>query len=335
MQRPVFSVVMPAFNAAPFIGAAIESVLDQGISMAFEIVVVDDGSRDATAAIAEGYGRTVRCLRQANHGPGSARNSGVQAAGGEIIVLLDADAAAIPGGLEAQIAFMLGHSEVDVCFGNMISQSTPDVDYLAGYGLDTSNAGFVQIDRPLERLLTLGNFVPTSGTCVRRRTYLAAGSQCASRTTAEDYELWCRIGAINGKFAYTARPTVWYRQENQDSLMNTAYAYTGPVEAMHAILTKYGTSLPRAVFDQACRRFLDKVEMLLRHEWAYGGPAQVTRRIQSLSPLIPRWLAWKWQCLSLLPGFLPRSAKHVLIAFRKIRRGPSSRHVRLAMPSSQ
>src|SRR6266481_8991144 len=119
MQRPVFSVVMPAFNAAPFIGAAIESVLDQGISMAFEIIVVDDGSLDATAAIAEGYGRTVRCLRQANHGPGSARNAGVQAAEGEIIALLDADDAAILGGLEAQIAFMLGNSEIDVCFGNM------------------------------------------------------------------------------------------------------------------------------------------------------------------------------------------------------------------------
>jgi glycosyltransferase involved in cell wall biosynthesis len=333
MQRPVFSVVIPAFNAAPFIGAAIESVLDQNIAMAFEIVVVDDGSRDATAAIAERYDRRVRCLRQANGGPGSARNAGVRAADGNIIALLDADDIALPGGLEAVITFMLEQPEVDVCFGNMVSQSTPNADYLAGYGLDTSHDGFVQIDHPLERLLLAGDYVPTSGSCVRRSTYLAAGSQCTKRTMAEDYEFWCRIAARKGKFAYTAQRTVWYRQENQNNLMTTAYAYTGPVEAMYAILTEYGADLPRSSFDQAYRRFLEKVEMLLRYEWANGDPEQPTQRIQSLAPLIPRRMAWKWWWLTLLPGFLPRSARHVLIALRNMRRRAPSSHGRSALRS--
>ena len=85
---PSVSVIVPAFNEASRIGAAIESVLSQTVA-ATEIIVVDDGSTDDTAAIAAGY--PVSVVRQANCGISAARNRGFRAATGTWLALLDAD----------------------------------------------------------------------------------------------------------------------------------------------------------------------------------------------------------------------------------------------------
>jgi glycosyltransferase involved in cell wall biosynthesis len=83
-------VVIPAFNAARFLGDAIVSARRQQPEPA-EIIVVDDGSTDETGAVVAGYGPDVRYIRQANRGPAAARNAGAALAVGEAIAFLDAD----------------------------------------------------------------------------------------------------------------------------------------------------------------------------------------------------------------------------------------------------
>ena len=100
-QSLSISVVIPAYNAEGCVVRAVESVLAQS-RPAMEVIVVDDGSRDATAAVAERFGPAVRVLRQANGGPAAARNHGVREAGGEWIAFLDADDAWLPQKLERQ-----------------------------------------------------------------------------------------------------------------------------------------------------------------------------------------------------------------------------------------
>ena len=89
-MTPRFSVVIPAFNAAATLARAIESVLAQSWP-AYEIIVIDDGSTDATAAVARQFGGAVRLIRQHNSGVAAARNAGAAAARGDWLAFLDAD----------------------------------------------------------------------------------------------------------------------------------------------------------------------------------------------------------------------------------------------------
>jgi glycosyltransferase involved in cell wall biosynthesis len=110
------SVVIPVFNTEQFLGDAIASVLIQGDGL-LEVIVVDDGSTDGSAAIAEGFDDPVRVIRQSNAGPGAARNRGVEAARGEYITFLDADDTYTSDKFGLQIRRLDGHSGVDIVIG--------------------------------------------------------------------------------------------------------------------------------------------------------------------------------------------------------------------------
>ncbi|MBV1799994.1 glycosyltransferase [Siccirubricoccus sp. G192] len=98
------SVIIPAYNAARSLPRTIDSVLAQTVPPA-EIIVVDDGSADETAAVAEAYGDRVRVIRKPNGGPASARNLGAREATGEWLALLDADDQWLPEKLERQLPY--------------------------------------------------------------------------------------------------------------------------------------------------------------------------------------------------------------------------------------
>lgn len=89
-MNPRFSVIIPAFNAEKTLARAIESVRAQSWPV-HEIIVVDDGSTDATAAVAAGFGDAVYLIRQKNSGVSVARNAGAAAATGDWLAFLDAD----------------------------------------------------------------------------------------------------------------------------------------------------------------------------------------------------------------------------------------------------
>jgi glycosyltransferase involved in cell wall biosynthesis len=113
---PLVSVIIPVFNGERFLGAAIDSVLAQA-QMPIEIIVVDDGSTDDSAAVAEAYGAPVRCLRQPNAGPGSARNRAMEAARGEYLAFLDADDLWTEDKLALQLARLQADTSLDGVFG--------------------------------------------------------------------------------------------------------------------------------------------------------------------------------------------------------------------------
>jgi glycosyltransferase involved in cell wall biosynthesis len=110
------SVVIPAFNAEPYLGQAIRSVLDQGIA-GIEVVVIDDGSTDGSSEVARGFGTRVALTRQANAGIGAARNAGVERSTGDLLALLDADDVWPAGSLASRLAVLNADPEIDGVFG--------------------------------------------------------------------------------------------------------------------------------------------------------------------------------------------------------------------------
>lgn len=115
-DEDLVSVVIPAFDVADFIADAIASVLAEA-HRPLEIVVVDDGSRDDTARIAESFGPPVTCIRQANTGPAAARNRGIAAARGAYLAFLDADDLFAPGRLTIQLDLLRRNPTVDIVLG--------------------------------------------------------------------------------------------------------------------------------------------------------------------------------------------------------------------------
>ena len=114
MRTPV-SVVVPVHDGERFLAAALESILGQAYAP-LEIVVVDDGSTDATADMLAHFAG-VRVVTQVQAGPAAARNVGVRLATGAAITFLDADDEMPPGRLARQAAYLEQHADVDAVLG--------------------------------------------------------------------------------------------------------------------------------------------------------------------------------------------------------------------------
>ena len=124
--RQAIGVAMPARDAALYIGAALESVLRQSVAPA-EIVVVDDGSTDATARIAASFGAPVRVISQPPAGPAAARNRAIGALSTDLVALLDADDLWPAHSLAVRRDALARDAQAELCFGRMVNFVSPDL----------------------------------------------------------------------------------------------------------------------------------------------------------------------------------------------------------------
>ena len=126
MSGPSIGVVIPVLNGESYLDAAIQSVLAQTVAP-LEVIVVDNGSRDDSATIAESYGEPVRCLRRpATVGP--PRNDGVAATASELIAFHDADDIWIADKLERQLDALQGMPVPGLVFGEVEEFVSPELD---------------------------------------------------------------------------------------------------------------------------------------------------------------------------------------------------------------
>lgn len=183
-DRPSVSVVIPCYNQGRFLGEAIQSVLRQTYQ-ATEILVVNDGSTDDTAAVARSNG-AVRYLEQRNHGAAVARNAGLQASTGDFLIFLDADDRLRPNAIAAGVEAMIAHPEwafasgfVSLIAEDGSAQHVPNQSPLAG-------DCYVQ--------LLAANDIWTPGVVMYRGEVLRATKGFnASAGASADYELNLRI----------------------------------------------------------------------------------------------------------------------------------------------
>lgn len=206
------SVVVPTYNYADYLPEAIRSVLAQTLAD-WELIVVDDGSTDNTAAtVAHFVDSRIHYVYQNNRGPSAARNRGFDLARGEYVTMLDADDWLAPNGLEDRAALLDKHPEYGAVYSD-------------GYICD-------QNGRPLCRLsdnradnfvgdiyneLVQGNFFGTlSPVMTRRRVLMQLGirhDEC--NIFVEDWDFLIRL-AEHVDFGYADSVCVWYRQHGRN-----------------------------------------------------------------------------------------------------------------------
>jgi glycosyltransferase involved in cell wall biosynthesis len=120
------TVIIPAHNSGAYIAPALDSILAQK-HRPIEILVVDDGSTDATAETVRGYAPEVRVIEQKQQGHPAARNAGIRAARGEFLAFLDHDDLWSADKLELQIASFTRNPALDLVFGHIQNFFTPEM----------------------------------------------------------------------------------------------------------------------------------------------------------------------------------------------------------------
>jgi len=190
-SRPsTVSVVIPAYNAGAFIGAAIESVLHQTLP-ALEIIVMDDGSTDDTRDRLRAYEGRVRYFFQKNQGIGAARNAGISQAKGAWIALLDADDVWHPRKLECQWAVIARNPAAGLIGTDSFDITGDDLELAEECSAPT---GLEAEPIPLRRLLETAVFCPSS-VLIRKSCLEAVGGFFTQVQGSEDMLMWWTLAA--------------------------------------------------------------------------------------------------------------------------------------------
>jgi glycosyltransferase involved in cell wall biosynthesis len=194
---PTVSVIIPAYNAADYIGEALQSVLNQTFT-SHETIVVNDGSPDTDELERqlEPYLTDIRYIRQDNQGAAAARNVGIRAAKGELVAFLDADDRWLPAFLQQQIE-LLNSTNADVVYSDAL---------LFGDG-PLAGRTFMQVQPSSgavtpERLLTVDVTVLTSAVLARKQPILDVGLFEESMKRGHDFDLWLRLAKFGFRFVY-------------------------------------------------------------------------------------------------------------------------------------
>ena len=208
---PPYSVVIPVFNGERYVRRAVASAAAQTVPAA-EILVGDDGSTDASAALAASH-PGVRVLKHAaNRGLSAARNTGIAAAATGLVALLDSDDAWDADKMARQLPVFAARPDVAVVFcdfravnvrGEQVGWQGGTRGRVAKLGLTFEPAAdaLVLVGSTTEALIRETSFLHPSSVVARHAAFAAAGPFDVSYRYAEDLEMWIRLSAV-GRTAY-------------------------------------------------------------------------------------------------------------------------------------
>lgn len=211
------TVIIPSFNCEHYIAETINSVLNQTVKDV-EIIVVDDGSTDATREIVSSFGPPVRLIAQANAGRCAARNHGILEARGKYICLLDHDDYWFPDKLEQQLAQFRQHPETGAVYSPFIYWRVdregrfpePSSFDLSGYteDIDPALSGWIY------HLCLLDIYALTSTIMFRAEVFEKCGVYDESLPYSEDWDVLLRVSR-EYPFIKLHKPSTLYRQHLQ------------------------------------------------------------------------------------------------------------------------
>jgi glycosyltransferase involved in cell wall biosynthesis len=254
-------VVIPAYNCEAYLGQAVDSVLAQDYPHK-EVIVVNDGSRDGTLAVARRYDGRIRIVDQPNAGPPAARNAGIAAARGEYIAFIDADDVWVQGKLSAQVREMKRDPQVSTVFTDWhrwypqaSGQFVLPLQYIQS---EVSDVADPQLTGWIYHLLLQDCHLLTSTVMMRRTLLDHIGLFDLDFWNGDDYDMWLRA-AHEAKVVKLASVGTIYRIL-PGSVSRKPVARNYELEVIQTALKRFGAAgpggqrLPEAVLQERLRR---------------------------------------------------------------------------------
>jgi teichuronic acid biosynthesis glycosyltransferase TuaG len=275
---PRVSVIIPAFNAEAHIAETLRSIETQTFGD-WEVVVGDDCSTDATAAIASGFGNRVNVVSTPeNAGPATARNSAIACASGELVAFLDADDYWLPSFLEQQVALFDKEQATRAPVGVVAC----DARILDGDGFQLRT--YMEITGWLGTITTtdLLRFNPIFVSAVAPRAVVdEVGGFCADIFGAEDRDLWLRIVELGYRVVANPEPLAVYR-------VTPASVSSNPASMARAMQTFYRRALERENLSPRERRITRRELRLQRavEQVALANGTSLRRMVRALPLLV-------------------------------------------------
>ena len=230
------SVVIPAYNVEKFVARAIDSVLSQ-TRRADEIIVVDDGSTDSTAAEVSKFGPRIRFVRQENAGASAARNAGIEAATSEWIAFLDADDEWLPEKLQLQIEHLKRNPDLVWTTANFYRCLCNENRHAPNFEPDLAQKvlGAKEYFKDFFRTSLPHICTCTDTMLIKKKILQQAGMFRVGQLMANDIDMWFRIAYRWPVIGFISKP-----------------------------LAVYHMTIPQSI-SQKCRQFEIKRDLFRRH----------------------------------------------------------------------
>jgi glycosyltransferase involved in cell wall biosynthesis len=253
-KEPLVSVIIPAYNAAAYVREAVDSALAQTYKN-IEIIVVDDGSTDATRKILEPYAakKSITYIHQENRGLSGARNTGIKKSRGEFIALLDSDDIFLPKKIERQVADFAAHPDCGVSYCNIAHfyDGAPEKTFMLNYTYYSGDELFPNLLKK--------NFINPLTVVLRRSAIDQVGLFDESYGKSEDWEYWVRLAYAGIRFHYLPEVLAKYRMR-KDSM---SYSWGSELERKETIMRIFDTLNARMAPEE--KKKYDMGAVLLRH----------------------------------------------------------------------
>lgn len=242
MKLPKVSIIIPSYNYQEYVCQAVDSCLDQEYGGEIEVIVVDDCSTDCTVPTLAQYGNRIKLIRHhVNRGYSAAKNSGIRASSGDLIVLLDADDMFTIDSIKVRAEYLAAHPEIDMVHGRAY--------VIIGPG----NALYWW-----KRLKKIGvskkDKIHAQTTMIRRSVHLRFGLYDETLRSRSDNEMWHRLN-LYGEFPGMPKisairidepPFAYYRKHEKSMIefrrANPGYNYdvTAKLEAAKQMRAREG-----------------------------------------------------------------------------------------------
>jgi glycosyltransferase involved in cell wall biosynthesis len=229
------SVIIPTYNRAGLIARAIDSVLVQTFKD-FELIIIDDGSKDNTKEAIKPFEGKIKYIYQNNGGISNARNRGIQESSGQYIAFLDSDDYWAPQKLEVQVKILDENPRVGIVYARMpIVNEHGEILGMKPNGISGKN---------FQELLRVWGDLPTSSVMTRRECFDRVGVFDNDLPPMEDIDMWLRIAHSYEIYEVEGQTLAYYWRHDHQITQDSIKVYLGLVK-IHAKILKTFEDIPR------------------------------------------------------------------------------------------